>query len=173
MHNSALVQSKIAGSSVLSKHLHQHDESFCQFDQFDSTLWLFILPERCPYSEFYWSIFVRNRTEHGEIRSRKTPNTNTFYGVFVMWLRWSDQYCTVHLFLTDVNVSVLFRSSSERHSRLRSVTLLKKTLYHRIFPVDFAEFLRTPLVTETSLVPASINEYSVKSSVLIYKRTIY
>ena len=61
----------------------------------------------------------------------------------------------------------------ERHSRLRSVTLLKKTLYHRIFPVDFVEFLRTPLVTETSLVAASINEYSVKSSVLIYKRTIY
>ena len=61
----------------------------------------------------------------------------------------------------------------ERHSRLRSVNLLKKTLYHRIFPVDFAEFLRTPLVTETSLVAASINEYSVKSSVLICKRTIY
>ena len=166
MHNSALVQSKIAGSSVLSKHLHQHDQSFCQFDQFYSTIWLFTLPERCPYSEFYWSIFVRNRTEHGEIRSRKTPNTNTFYGVFVMWLRWSDQYCTVHLFLTDVNVSVLFRSSSRQ-------AFQAETFYHRILSVDFAEFLRTPFVTVTSLVAASINEYSVKSSVLIYKRTIY
>ena len=31
---------------------------------------------------------------------------------------------------------------------LRSATLLKKRLWHRCFPVNFAKFLRTPLLTE-------------------------
>ena len=31
------------------------------------------------YSEFFWSIFSHIRTEYGKIRTRKTPNTNTFH----------------------------------------------------------------------------------------------
>ena len=51
--------------------------------------------EKCPYSEFFWSVFSRIRTEYGEIlrtlsiqsecgkiRTRKTPNTDTFLAVF-------------------------------------------------------------------------------------------
>ena len=33
---------------------------------------------------------------------------------------------------------------------LRSATLLKKKLWHRCFPVNFAKFLRTPFVQNTS-----------------------
>ena len=33
---------------------------------------------------------------------------------------------------------------------LRSATLLKKKLWHRCFPVNFAKFLRTPFVQKTS-----------------------
>ena len=33
---------------------------------------------------------------------------------------------------------------------LRSATPLKKRLWHRCFPVDFAEFLRTPFLQNTS-----------------------
>ena len=44
------------------------------------------LHEKCSYSEFSWSVFSRIRTEYGEIRlsecgkmrTRKTPNTDTF-----------------------------------------------------------------------------------------------
>ena len=32
--------------------------------------------------------------------------------------------------------------------RLRPATLLKKRLWHRCFPVNFAKFLRTPFLTE-------------------------
>ena len=49
------------------------------------------LRENCPYSEFSWSEFSHIRTDYGEIRSiqcecgkmrtRKTPNTDTFYAV--------------------------------------------------------------------------------------------
>ena len=33
---------------------------------------------------------------------------------------------------------------------LRPATLLKKSLWHRYFPVNFAKFLRTPFLTNTS-----------------------
>ena len=38
----------------------------------------------------------------------------------------------------------------------RSATLLKKRLWHRCFPVNFAKFLRTPFFHRTPLVAASI-----------------
>ena len=52
------------------------------------------LRKKCVYSEFYWSVFFRIRTEYGETRNispysvrmrgniaRKTPNTDTFQAV--------------------------------------------------------------------------------------------
>ena len=52
------------------------------------------LREKCPYSEFFWSAFSRIRTENGDIlrmspfsvriwemRTKKTPNTDTFHAV--------------------------------------------------------------------------------------------
>ena len=47
------------------------------------------LPEICPYSEFFWSIFSCIWTEYGEIlhlfvfsrNARKTPNMDTFHAV--------------------------------------------------------------------------------------------
>ena len=50
------------------------------------------LREKCPYSQFFYSVFSRIRTEYEiysanlriqseywKIRTRKTPNTDTFY----------------------------------------------------------------------------------------------
>ena len=50
------------------------------------------LREKCPYSELFWSAFPRIRIEYGcrkipecwKMRTRITPNTNTFYAVFLM-----------------------------------------------------------------------------------------
>ena len=58
------------------------------------------LREKCPYSEFFWSVFSHTRTEYGEIlsmslysvelriqsecgkiRTKKTPITYTFHAV--------------------------------------------------------------------------------------------
>ena len=52
------------------------------------------LREKCPYLELFWFIFSRIRTEYGEIhrispysaeygkmRTRMTPNTDTFYSL--------------------------------------------------------------------------------------------
>ena len=36
---------------------------------------------KCPYSELFWSVFSRIRNEYGKIRTRITPNTDTFYVV--------------------------------------------------------------------------------------------
>ena len=43
-------------------------------------------------------------------------------------------------------MSLFFNKVASR----RSATLLKKKLWHRCFPVDFAKFLRTPFVRNTS-----------------------
>ena len=58
-----------------------------------STLALPTLPKKCPYSEFFWSVFSRIRSKYGEIqsiqseygkiRTKKTPNTDSFYAVLV------------------------------------------------------------------------------------------
>ena len=45
------------------------------------------LHENCSYSELFWSVFSRIRTAYGEIlcgkiRTRLTPNTETFYAEF-------------------------------------------------------------------------------------------
>ena len=64
-----------------------------------STSWTFhftpsSLGEKCPYSEFFWSVFSRIRTGHGEIRSispysvriRETMDQkNSKYGHFTEW----------------------------------------------------------------------------------------
>ena len=39
------------------------------------------LRKKCPHSEFFWTVFFCIRTEYGEIRTKKTPNTDTFYAV--------------------------------------------------------------------------------------------
>ena len=51
------------------------------------------LREKCSYSELFWSVFSRIRTEYGEIlriqyecrkmRTRIIPNTDTFYAVII------------------------------------------------------------------------------------------
>ena len=51
----------------------------------------FKLHKKCPYAEFFWSVFSCIRTENGEtrrissdvgrMRTRKTPNMDTFYAV--------------------------------------------------------------------------------------------
>ena len=36
------------------------------------------LGKKCPYLELFWSLFSRIRTEYGQIRTRATPNMDTF-----------------------------------------------------------------------------------------------
>ena len=63
----------------------------------------FTLHKKCPYSEFFWSIYSHIRSEYsilsiqsecGKIRTRKTPNTENFHGVY--W-KWQFKYRKRHL----------------------------------------------------------------------------
>ena len=56
-------------------------------------------------------------------------------------------------FPTEKRVTIAFRISHQRSSMkdgLRPATLLKKRLRHRCFSVNFAKFLRTPFLQNTS-----------------------
>ena len=56
------------------------------------------LYEKCPYLELFWSIFSRIRAEYEKIRTRITPNTDTFYAVHfisrnqVRYKIWDEKY---------------------------------------------------------------------------------
>ena len=39
--------------------------------------------EKCPYSELFWSIFSRIRTEYGKTLTIITQNVDTFYAVLI------------------------------------------------------------------------------------------
>ena len=78
-----------------------------------------------------------------------------------LWLRWGK--------LLKLAASVIFPTSMwfclkfVKGSRCaRPATLLKKSLWHRCFPVNFAKFLRTPFLQNTSgrllLIFIKINE---------------
>ena len=64
----------------------------------------FALRKKCPYSELFWSAFSRIRTEHGvslriqsecgKIRTRITPNTETFHAVLIIIF-----FCTYYFFV--------------------------------------------------------------------------
>ena len=43
--------------------------------------------EKCPYLELFRSKFSRIRSESGKMRTRKTPNTDTFHAVNIDWLK--------------------------------------------------------------------------------------
>ena len=56
-------------------------------------------------------------------------------------------------FPTEKKVAIAFRISHQRCSMkkdLRPATLLKKKLWHRCFPVNFAKFLKTLFLENTS-----------------------
>ena len=53
---------------ALEKEDNYHEDSDDKF-HYDCDNDSFSLPEKCPYSELFWSAFSRIRTEYGEIQS--------------------------------------------------------------------------------------------------------
>ena len=58
-------------------------------------------------------------------------------GVFIIFAIFTGKHLCQSLFLNIV-------------AGLRSATLLRKRLWHRFFPVNFAKFIRTPFLQNTS-----------------------
>ena len=61
-------------------------------------------------------------------------------------------------------LKVLQNSQENTCTRLKPSTLLKKRLWHRCFPVNFAKFLRTPFFTEHLwwLLLKVVSKHSIK-----------
>ena len=48
-----------------------------------------ILRKKCPCLELFWSVFSRSQIECGKIRTRITPNTDTFHAVqIIIYLKY-------------------------------------------------------------------------------------
>ena len=75
-------------------------------------------------------------------------------------LRSSHQRCSL--------IKGVLRNFAKFRKDLRPATLLKKRLWHRCFPVNFAKFLRTPFLQNTSgrlLLALLRHKYSVYTQV--------
>ena len=77
-----------------------------------------------------------------------------------------ELYATSGAYLEPYKASK--KQSSGGVADLRPATFLKKRLWHRCFPVNFAEFLRTAFLTEHLRLAASVSavDYFAKSFIL-------
>ena len=122
------------------------------------------LREKCPYSELFWSVFSRIRTEYGEIRSffpysvrmraNADPN-NSKYGHLENRVH-HNLFCKCRSSLRRFSFKKVFLKLSQNlgESTCSKVSFLKKKLkkriWHRCFFVTFAKFLRTPFLKNAS-----------------------
>ena len=69
---------------------------------------------------------------------------NTFFTEHLRTTASGSRFCWSYRFFQICN----FSDFGIHHFRLRPATLLKRSLWHRCFPVNFAKFLRTPFFAE-------------------------
>ena len=116
------------------------------------------LREKCPYSEFFWSLFSRIWAEYGEIRriyecgkirTRKTIIRTLF----------TQYYFVRHILQKTVYMppEVLYKKGVLKN--LRPKTLLKKRLWRWSFFESFTKFSRARLFTEHLWTTASLFIY--------------
>ena len=70
------------------------------------------LPEKCPYLEFFWSVFsriwieygvsLRIQSECGKTQTRKTPNKDTFHAVMNSKRISQEKNCEINTFVVLV-----------------------------------------------------------------------
>ena len=94
---------------------------------------LLALREKCPYPEFFWSVFSCIQSECGKILSRKTPNTDTFYAVLLTLNFYKVLYCIVLKSFCigppteKENKSCLCIKFQSAHLLLRGINIFRKT----------------------------------------------
>ena len=112
------------------------------------------LREKCPYSEFFWSIFSHIWIEYGKIRSispysvqmrEKTDQKNSECGYFsrrIMWL-WTNFQLQIALyvfliFLTALNILLIWPSLSKNNKKFKVlfIKFIKIIVVQKISTMD-------------------------------------
>ena len=70
-------------SRTLNNQINKIHEKALRLVYKDETFPSFALRKRCRDSELFWSVFFRIRTEYGKMRTKITPNTDTFHAVLM------------------------------------------------------------------------------------------
>ena len=84
--------------------------------------------------------FIRKRLQYCEVYKNTRSShqrCSIIKGVLINFAKFTGKHLCQSLFLNIV-------------AGLRSATLLRKRLWHRFFPMNFAKFIRTPLLQNTS-----------------------
>ena len=83
----------------------------------NSTYAVLVLRKKCPYSDLFWSTFSHIRSEQsecGKMRSRITPNTNTFYAVWMFRRSISSAESNEEENLIELCKSFMYNRKSRR-----------------------------------------------------------
>ena len=101
-------------------------------------IWTTLMREKCPYSEFCWSVFSRIWTEYGKIL--RIPE----FGHFTQWI----SSALVSFFLTEISSSVL-RIPMKNMAKVLLKTTTKKKAKAALSEISFLEKLN--FLPETSI----------------------
>ena len=93
------------------------------------------LRKKRPYSELFWSVFFRMRENAGKMRTRITPNTDSFYAVCVLYIGLSD--------LQKVTITVIKTQNQAipKLFEIFSVDLDNELLKNDIYNMKYQHFL--------------------------------
>ena len=82
----------------------------------------------------------RNNHEH-------TTQWKTELSIFLIFINllWSTEISKIWVIICELKNEYIFYKNRSSRPEAPPATLLKKRLWHRCFPVNFAKFLRTPL----------------------------
>ena len=99
-----------------------------------------------------YTVFIANFRQIKHIFKGFLFVTLLIQGSLLAHIRCNCRRCSVKTVLLEISQdsqeNTCARVSFKKFADLRSVTLLKKRLWHSYFPVNFAKFLRTPFLIE-------------------------
>ena len=85
------------------------------------------------------------------ITSAKVRSTTTYMcEISSILLKFCARFWQISIFSARKEWQTCTFRSSRRRCSVELATILKKRLWHRCFPVNFAKFLRTPFLQNTS-----------------------
>ena len=120
------------GVTVSNKYHVQLQERICCSKKSEGAIIGILLKKTCNFIGKrlqYCKVYKNTRSSH--------QRCSIIKGAFINLAKFTGKHLFQSLFLNKV-------------AGLRSATLLRKRLWHRCFPVNFAKFIRSPFLQNTS-----------------------
>ena len=87
------------------------------------------MSEKCLYSEIFWSVFSRIRTEYGEIRS-DSVSISSRLPYYLNKIKQFDSFIAIAIITTFIiNMIIMFIINTKSNTKIKSITILLSYLF--------------------------------------------